>query len=126
MRTFFCASRIGVNSPYWLFWQTNTTGRFHTAARLSDSWKAPMLAAPSPKLATVTRPSPCNFEARARPLAMGRPLPTTPVVTMTPERGSEMCIGPPLPLQVPPERPRISAISSGSGAPLAISSWIPR
>ena len=45
---------IGVNSPKPLFSQTKTTGSFHTAARLSDSWKVPSLEAPSPKKQAVT------------------------------------------------------------------------
>jgi hypothetical protein len=115
-----------VYSPYWLFWQTNTTGSSHTAARLSASWNAPMLLAPSPKLHTVTRPSPRSWEATASPLAIGRPPPTMPVVTISPARGSDRCIGPPLPLEVPLALPSISARISGNEAPLAMLSWIPR
>ena len=44
----------GVNSAYPLFSQTNTTGSPMTAARLADSWKAPMFVAPSPKNGTAT------------------------------------------------------------------------
>ena len=40
--------------PYWLFSQTQTIGSFMTAAMLSDSWNAPMLAAASPKKQTTT------------------------------------------------------------------------
>jgi hypothetical protein len=39
---------------YQLFSQTKTTGSRHTAARLSASWNAPMLVAPSPKKQAVT------------------------------------------------------------------------
>ena len=115
-----------VCSPYWLFWQTNTTGRFHTEAMLSDSWKAPMLVAPSPKLQMVTRPSRWSCEARPRPVAMGMPPPTMPVQSMRPCSGSEMCIGPPRPLEVPVALPSISPHSSRSGTPLATSSARPR
>lgn len=41
--------------PQSLSSTTNTTGSFHTAARLRDSWKAPWLAAPSPVTATAMR-----------------------------------------------------------------------
>ena len=49
-------SAKAVCSPYPLFWHRKTTGSSHTAARLAASWKAPMLVAPSPNEATVTRP----------------------------------------------------------------------
>jgi hypothetical protein len=42
-----------------------------------------------------------------------------PVVTITPLSGCVMCIGPPLPLQVPVTRPAISAHSGRSGTPFA-------
>ena len=64
-----------------------TTGSFHSWARLSDSWKAPMFVAPSPKLAMATRSCPCSWAARANPLAIGMPPPTTPVVTIRPTAG---------------------------------------
>ena len=41
----------GVDSAQWLFSQTNTAGTRQSCARLSDSWKVPMLVAPSPKKA---------------------------------------------------------------------------
>ena len=53
-------------------------------------------------------------------------LPTMPVVTITPVAGWVMCIGPPLPLQVPVALPAISAHSCFNGTPLAIMSWMPR
>ncbi|MNN77626.1 hypothetical protein D3C81_1941100 [compost metagenome] len=109
-----------------MFWQTNTTGSFHTEARFSASWKAPMLLAPSPKLHTVTCPLFFSCAAQARPLAIGRPEPTTPVVTGRPEARWVMCIGPPLPLQVPVARPMNSATNGRSGMPLASWSWMPR
>ena len=62
----------------------------------------------------------------ARPLAIGMLLPTMPVVTITPDSGCVMCIGPPLPLQVPVALPAISAHSSLDGTPLASMSWMPR
>ena len=67
---------IGVYSMYMLFSQTNTTGSFQTAARLSDSWKAPMLVVPSPKKATATRGSPRYCADHAAPSAMVRCAPT--------------------------------------------------
>ena len=36
---------------------------------------------------------------------MGNPAPTMPVVIINPESGSERCMGPPLPLQVPASLP---------------------
>jgi hypothetical protein len=41
-----------------LFSITKMTGRARIAAKLSDSWKAPMLAVPSPKIAAATRSVP--------------------------------------------------------------------
>ena len=46
-----------------------------------------MFVAPSPKLQTVTRPSAFISEASANPLAIGRPAPTSPVVTISPDAG---------------------------------------
>ena len=55
-----------------------------SAAMLSDSWKAPMFAAPSPKLATDTHLLPSRLAAQPSPVAIGIDDPTTPVVTITP------------------------------------------
>src|SRR3546814_8550339 len=71
-----------------------------------------MFDAPSPKLVTATLSSPRTCAASARPLAMGMPLPTMPVVTTTPLSGWVMCIGPPLPLHDPVVRPAYSAHNS--------------
>ncbi len=57
---------------YRLFSQTNTTGRFQTAAKLSASWNAPMLVVPSPKKHTVTWSVPRIWADQAVPLAMHR------------------------------------------------------
>src|SRR3546814_20363376 len=89
-----------VCSAYWLFWQRKTTGSFQTDAMLSASWNAPILLAPSPKLATATRFSPLICAAIARPLSIGMPDPTIPVVPITTVGGYVICIGQPLPLQV--------------------------
>ena len=48
----------GVDSAQWLSSQTNTAGTFQSCPRLSASWNAPVLVAPSPKNATATRGSP--------------------------------------------------------------------
>ena len=47
--------------PYLLFSQMKTTGSFQIAARLTASWNAPSLAAPSPKKLTTTRSSPLHL-----------------------------------------------------------------
>ncbi len=93
---------------------------------MAASWVAPMLVAPSPKLATATWSVPRSWQASASPTAIGSPPPTTPVVTMSPDWGSDTCIGPPLPLEVPVTFPHISATSSSSGTPLAMESCMPR
>ena len=96
--TFWWTPR-GVDSAYWLFSQTNTTGRFHTAAMFTPSWKAPVLLPPSPKNATVTRSLPRIFCARPAPVAMGTPAPTMPLAPRIPSSKSAMCMEPPLPWQ---------------------------
>src|SRR3546814_7171322 len=63
------------------------TGSFQSAAMLSDSWKAPIFAAPSPKLAMDTCCLPSSLAAQPRPFAIGMDDPTTPVVTMQPLAG---------------------------------------
>ena len=60
------------------------------------------------------------------PLAIGIDDPTIPVVTITPLAGWVMCIGPPLPFEVPAARPYISAMISLSGVPFATMSWMQR
>ena len=47
-------------------------------------------------------------------------------LTISPDCGSERCIGPPFPLEVPVTLPHISATSSSSGMPLAMQSCMPR
>ena len=47
--------------PYLLFSQTKTTGSFQIAARLTASWNAPSLVAPSPKKQATTRSSPRSW-----------------------------------------------------------------
>ena len=61
---------IAVYSMYWLFSQMKITGSCQTAARLSASWKAPMLVAPSPRKQTVTCLVPRYRADQAAPLAM--------------------------------------------------------
>ncbi len=65
-------------------------------------------------------------ERSAKPFAIGTAPPTMPDVAITPMRGSDRCMIPPLPLHVPPTRPMISAITSPTGAPLARVSCMPR
>ena len=64
-------------------------------------------------------------DARPSPVATGMPPPTMPVQSISPWSGSEMCIGPPRPFDVPVALPSISAHSSRSGTPLATSSARP-
>ena len=45
----------GTSVAYWLFSHTNSTGNFQMLAMFNASWKAPLLLAPSPKKATLTR-----------------------------------------------------------------------
>ncbi len=61
----------GTEMPQSLSSTTNTTGRCHSAARFSDSWNAPWLAAPSPVTATATRSVPWRWKANAWPRAGG-------------------------------------------------------
>ena len=67
---------MGVYSMYWLFSQTKITGAFHTAARLSASWKEPMFVVPSPKKQTATCSEPRYCADQAAPTAIGRWAPT--------------------------------------------------
>ena len=91
--------RYEVESAYWLFSQTKITGSFHTAARLSDSWKTPWLEAPSPKKATATLSVPCSLAARPAPVASGMAAPTMPLAPMMLSSMSAMCMEPPRPWQ---------------------------
>ena len=47
--------------PYLLFSQMKTTGSFQIAARLTASWNAPSLVAPSPKKQATTWSSPRSW-----------------------------------------------------------------
>ena len=58
---------IGVYSIYRLFSHTKITGSFHTAARLSASWNAPMFVVPSPKKQTETSLSHLYWARQAAP-----------------------------------------------------------
>ncbi len=85
--------------PYMLFSATKTTGRSHTLAMFSASWKLPVLDAPSPKKQSTTRSVPWSFCASAAPTATGMLPPTMPVAPRLPCATSAMCMEPPLPLQ---------------------------
>mgnify|MGYP003694206871 CR=1 FL=1 len=61
-------SEVGVDSPYWLFSTMNSTGSFHTAARLTASWKSPSLVDPSPVNAAATRFSPRSCVGEREPV----------------------------------------------------------
>ena len=63
----------GVDSAHSLFSQTNSVFVFQSWARLSDSWKVPVLVAPSPKNATATRGSSRSLNARPAPTIAGQP-----------------------------------------------------
>ena len=87
---------MAVYSMYWLFSHTNTTGRRHTAAALSASWKAPMFVVPSPKKHTATWPLPRSWADQAAPAAMGRWAPTMAYEPIAPCSTEVRCIDPPL------------------------------
>src|SRR5487761_477668 len=110
---------IGVYSPYRLFSQTNITGSFITEAMLSDSWKAPILAAPSPKKVIATWFVPLYHEESAAPTATGSPAPTIANEPRAPTFLSAICIEPPFPWQQPVDLPRISAIKAFGSIPFA-------
>ncbi len=55
-----------------------TTGRSQTAARFSDSWKAPMFTAPSPSSQTTACLAPRRTSDSAIPVAIGSWPPTIP------------------------------------------------
>src|ERR1039457_4351194 len=69
---------------YRLFSQTKITGSFQTAAKLSASWKAPILVVPSPKKQTDTSLAPLYCARHAAPHAMGRCAPMMAYEPMTP------------------------------------------
>ena len=94
---------------YWLFSHTKTTGAFHTAARLSASWNAPMLVVPSPKKQTATWPDFRYCADHAAPSAIGRWAPTIAYEPIMWWATSVMCIEPPLPPRRPLARPNSSA-----------------
>src|SRR4029078_11701177 len=64
-------SRIGTEIAYWLFSQMKTIGRRWIDAKLSPSWKSPLLVAPSPNQQNVTAHSWRILLARAAPTAWG-------------------------------------------------------
>ncbi len=104
---------------------TKTTGSFQSAARLSDSWKAPWLAAPSPVTATAIRSVPRRWNANACPSAGGKPS------AMMPEQekcvsGSNRCMCPPRPRPSPVSRPKISAVILCRSTPWAMARWCGR
>src|SRR5580658_8704974 len=105
---------------YRLFSQMNSTGSFHTAARLSASWNAPMLVAPSPKNATAIWPLPRNLADQAAPAASGRCAPTIAYEPSIPEEALVRCIEPPLARHRPVPLLISSARHSVGDAPLAI------
>ncbi len=72
------------------------------------SWSVPLLVAPSPKMATEMDRLWCFFRPKARPMAMGIPLPTTALDPAFQREMSVMCIDPPRPLQMPYREPHIS------------------
>ena len=90
------------------------------AARFSDSWKMPWLAAPSPKNDTATRPSPSTRAARAAPTASEMPPPTMALAPRMPRAKSAMCIDPPRPRHRPVDRPYSSAAMGSKSQPLAM------
>ena len=118
--------RIGVYSMYWLFSQTKITGSFHTAAKLSASWKAPMFVAPSPKKQTATWSVPRTCADQAAPAATGRCAPTIAYDPIAPCRTLVRCMEPPLPPISPHLRPISSPRTPAIGAPRASVCACPR
>ena len=88
-----------LDTAYWLFSHRKTTGSFQMAARLTDSWNAPSLLAPSPKKGTATRSLPWSMLPKAAPTAVGMDDPRIPDSPKIPILKSAKCIDPPLPLQ---------------------------
>jgi hypothetical protein len=84
---------------HWLFSQTKSTGRFHTAARFSASWKIPSVAAPSPKKTTAMASVSCIESDRPTPVDSDSSPPTMVEVSTTPRSLTEMCRLPLFPLQ---------------------------
>ena len=124
---FVCENNLyGEYSPYRLFSQTKTTGSFHTAARFIDSWKAPMLVAPSPNQVMETCPVPRSRALMPAPTATGRPAPTMANEPSSPSRMSVRCIEPPRPPETPVLRPKISAKAPSRSMPRATQGPCPR
>src|ERR1022692_734486 len=98
----------------------NRTGSAHTAARLSASWKAPILVAPSPKNATATWPEPRSRADQAAPAAIGRCAPTIAYDPSIPADALVRCIDPPLALHSPVPLLISSARHSAGVAPRAM------
>ena len=117
---------MAVNWAYWLFSQTNTTGSAFTEAKLSASWKLPLLVPPSPKKHTATCPEPrCSADSPA-PAAMPNPPPTMPLAPSMPSEKSATCIDPPRPRLAPVSLPNSSAINRSVRMPLAMAWPWPR
>ena len=87
---------------------------------LSDSWKTPSLAAPSPKKQRHTVSLPSTRALSPAPVATGIADATMPDSPRLPTEKSARCMLPPLPPQTPPALPSSSAISGPRAAPLAI------
>src|SRR5215470_6582203 len=98
----------------------NSTGRDHTTAMLSASWKAPILVAPSPKNATATWPVPRSLADQAAPAASGRCAPTIAYEPSIPDEALVRCIEPPLALFRPVPLLISSAKHSSDVTPHAI------
>ena len=98
----------------------NSTGSDQTEARLSASWNAPMLVAPSPKNATATWPVPRSRADQAAPAASGRCAPTMAYEPSIPAEALVRCMEPPLALHTPVALLISSARHSAGVAPRAI------
>ncbi len=90
-------------------------GSFHSEARLSDSWKAPMLLAPSPKQTTVTRPSLAEVRRGGKAHADRQSAADDAGSDHYTGFGVRDVHGAALPLQAPVALPKISANSSSRG-----------
>ena len=59
----------GMETAYWLFWHTNTTGSCSIEAMFMHSYSRPELEVPSPKVTIAARPLASSLDDSAAPVA---------------------------------------------------------